>query len=533
MAKLAGLLALATIHGAAIGAYHKLKTHTPQSLVERFNRPSDHFEAYRLSHPEFYSKVSRIRVTQNMAKKAKKAGMVKATKALKRVIKAEKKLLAPAKQRIRNRPRRKAFVGSQMPVRAGSSNVAVFKTALNNHYDVEYTEPVMSVNGSTGFSLTQFSLNPISELTFPWLSKISSNFDRFRWRYLEFYYRTLSGTIGSTQALGAVVMQTNYDPYDAAPTSRLAMEQMAGACSSAPNLSFSHRINAKTSQIMYIFNEATDNGDKRFTQIGTFNFATDAMPNTDAVGELWVRYKVSFYKPRVGNGLTLDTPFAVSTGAIVSGSKCWNSLTNIQSRTLVIANVDGNSFTLQGLTVGIEYLMTFTIDATNTVTWTPVVNAGSGATMTGRFVNSGGSPNAVDQMYAVEGTFHHAICVAYFRATDIGTTMTITGSPSIASSGTGYTQITIAACHNGNVSSSKKVALENNFNERLQSVERMLRRCVLDDSSSSADAQSYDLNPRLALNDVDCDQRLATLRRLQSSVLPPKIDQRSVGSRCG
>jgi len=70
-------------------------------------------------------------------------------------------------------------------------------------------------NGSSSFSLTNFNINPTDPKTFPWLSNLSYLYDQWEPHGIVFEFISTSSEFnGTSQALGAVIMATEYDPFD-------------------------------------------------------------------------------------------------------------------------------------------------------------------------------------------------------------------------------------------------------------------------------------------------------------------------------
>lgn len=79
---------------------------------------------------------------------------------------------------------------------------------------IRHIERILTVNGSTEFSLTQFSCNPGLDSSFPWLSAIATRFEKYKFRSLKFHYTPAAAT-----AAGSVLLVFDFDPMDPAPAS--------------------------------------------------------------------------------------------------------------------------------------------------------------------------------------------------------------------------------------------------------------------------------------------------------------------------
>lgn len=157
--------------------------------------------------------------------------------------------------------------------------------------------------GSSEFLSTSYRLNPTDITTFPWLSGIAESFDQWEPHGVIFeFVSTSSDFNGASQALGTVVMATDYDPSDPAYTGKVEMENADYACSTKPSCNLMHGIECEPSErplkIMYTRDSATN---PAFSSLlGKFQLATVGCSTAGArLGELWVSYDITFYKKQV------------------------------------------------------------------------------------------------------------------------------------------------------------------------------------------------------------------------------------------
>lgn len=152
---------------------------------------------------------------------------------------------------------------------------------------------------STGFNLVNYPINPTNPQVFPWLSTIASLFDQWEPNGVVFEFVSTSSEFnGANQALGAVIMATDYDLQDPLYTSKQQMENSDYACSTKPAVSLMHGIECDASErplkIMYT---STGASDPRFSVLGNFQLATQGVSAANInLGELWVSYDITFYK---------------------------------------------------------------------------------------------------------------------------------------------------------------------------------------------------------------------------------------------
>lgn len=103
---------------------------------------------------------------------------------------------------------RRVMMKSKPNVTAGSKGVLITHR--------EMIGQIISSASTLGYSVDSFTLNPGKYATFPWLSNIAGNFDRYIMRKLRFY--TISNQ--STSVAGRVGLGFDVDSTDVAPADR-------------------------------------------------------------------------------------------------------------------------------------------------------------------------------------------------------------------------------------------------------------------------------------------------------------------------
>jgi hypothetical protein len=172
---------------------------------------------------------------------------------------------------------------------------------------VAHREFVSDVVSTTGFAVNSYSINPGLSDTFPWLSLLAQNFETYELLGLVFEFKTTSGNaISSTNnALGVVIMATEYDSIQPGFTSKQQMEAHEFVSSSVPSASFLHAVecNPKYTVLREQYLRSTaipPNTDLRMYDLGNFQIATQGMQQAGVtIGELWVTYHVRLLKPQI------------------------------------------------------------------------------------------------------------------------------------------------------------------------------------------------------------------------------------------
>lgn len=206
---------------------------------------------------------------------------------------------------------------------------------------LSHREYIGDIISSEDFSLQSYDINPGQEGTFPWLSSIAKHFEQYAFNGLIFEFRSTAGdAIASTNnALGLVVMATDYDVLDATYADKQEMQQSMFCCSGPPSRNLTHPIECDPSTLplnnLYVRSgDESGTRDLRFQDMGKFQVATQGQQLAGVnVGELWVSYDVTFFKTQsppdelfsdcvaydIVSGLDVNNPFGTSP-SLVTGS---------------------------------------------------------------------------------------------------------------------------------------------------------------------------------------------------------------------
>jgi len=190
--------------------------------------------------------------------------------------------------------------------------------------DREYIGDVFSgslVSGSSVFTNTSYFLNPGNSQMFPWLSTIANQFEQYRPNGIIFeFISTSSSYNGTNQALGTVIAATDYDPSDAAFTSKLEMENADYANSSKAANNLMHGIECdlteRGDQVLLVRSGDVGTESKKFYDLGIFQLATMGMSAANVnLGELWVSYDFTFYKKQLLQGQLGNTTLCMTVAS--------------------------------------------------------------------------------------------------------------------------------------------------------------------------------------------------------------------------
>lgn len=183
----------------------------------------------------------------------------------------------------------------------------------------EYIGDIISgsmTGASTDFTVQGFSLNPTDPQTFPWLSRLAALYDQWEPNGIVFeFVSTSSDYNGASQALGAVIIATDYDGLDPAYSSKQEMENSDYACSTKPSDNLLHGIECDPAErptpILYTSRE---NRAVHLSTLGVTQVATQGCSVAGVtLGELWISYDITFFKKQL-HSFESPTPFLASLG---------------------------------------------------------------------------------------------------------------------------------------------------------------------------------------------------------------------------
>lgn len=208
----------------------------------------------------------------------------------------------------------------------------------------EYLRDITVPSTPTTFTNTSYTINAGDTYTFPWLAQVAARYQQYKFNGLIFEFKTLSSDITAGGALGAVMMAANYDVLDSPFEDKIHMENSQYAVSAKPSCTQIHTIecapNETAQKMLYVRSagsSTTTSQDARFFDLGSFQLATVGLPGSagEVLGELWVSYDVSLYKPEIPNTEVLSGK-VLSAGTVNKTTALFGT----------IPALTGNAFTL-------------------------------------------------------------------------------------------------------------------------------------------------------------------------------------------
>jgi len=168
----------------------------------------------------------------------------------------------------------------------------------------EFVGNVYASSVAGAFLNTSYAFNPGNALMFPWLATIAQHYDQWEPHGAVIIFKTLTSTYAASQSLGTVVIASDYDVYDPSYNSKVDMANSEFAVSGNAAQSLMHPIECnageRMTKVLTVGNglyTAVDN--KRFFDLANVQIASEGCLANQLLGELWVTYDLSFYKPQI------------------------------------------------------------------------------------------------------------------------------------------------------------------------------------------------------------------------------------------
>jgi hypothetical protein len=178
---------------------------------------------------------------------------------------------------------------------------------------VSHREFVADVFGAVTFNNIAFPINPGLSTTFPWLSALARNFDKYKFRRLKFCYEPSTATV----LPGTVMLAIDLDASDPSAISKREFMSFEGAskatiwaacCTQMPEMQ----------PLLYNRVGAQPVGtDIKTYDAGNFEFAVSNCDSSAFIGEVYVEYEVELHVPQSVNLVPL---LALAQIATISGT---------------------------------------------------------------------------------------------------------------------------------------------------------------------------------------------------------------------
>lgn len=167
---------------------------------------------------------------------------------------------------------------------------------------ISHHEYIGDISSTVAFNAGTYPINPGISSTFPWLSNVASNFQKYIMHGLVFVFRSTSAdALNSTNtALGYVAGAVEYNVYESAPSTKALMLNISGARDGNPADDNVYPIECSgsiTNQPVHFVRNGGVSDDLAKYDLGAFYLATGGSQAAAVIGELHVSYDVTLIEP--------------------------------------------------------------------------------------------------------------------------------------------------------------------------------------------------------------------------------------------
>jgi hypothetical protein len=178
----------------------------------------------------------------------------------------------------------------------GNTMVQSYGRGLHSQV-ISHSEFVGDVKGSVGFNINTFRINGADAITFPWLSRLATNFEFYRFLSLRAYYKTQT----ATTTTGSLMLAYEYDVADAPPQDKSALLVFEGAVRSPPwqnTVCELSKRDVRGNKWYIAPSAALSDTEKRQQDVALLHVATEGQSSGNVIGELWVEYQCELITPQ-------------------------------------------------------------------------------------------------------------------------------------------------------------------------------------------------------------------------------------------
>lgn len=293
----------------------------------------------------------------------------------------------------------------------------------------EYIAEVTVAN-EPNFNVVSYPINPGNSTTFPWLSTIAKQFEKYSFERLCFVYKKEVSEYATNGQTGKVIMSVDYDASDPAPATKQQMEDTVPHADAMPCESFALQLDVRdlkpnATDAKYVRSGGLPgNSDIKTYDLGNLSVATVGQTSNAVVGELHVVYRVRLIKPVLENLAGAPTNYSVSAystsanTALTTSAGAVLDFVTVQFNGLGIVDAAGQYTPPPG-----NYIATFTVQFTFT----------GNATIATAYLQKNGS--------TIGSTNHPTLT---FTSGTV-TTLPLTQSAYISANGTDYIDVGVEA----------------------------------------------------------------------------------------
>jgi len=261
------------------------------------------------------------------------------------------------KSKARKPKTKKNGSGKVSYIEKANTGSRLVKNSPKNEVRMSRREYITDITPQSGWSVFKLAINPGDSSSFPWLSGVARNFEKYVINRLSIQYKTGQSSI----IPGKIQMGPDFDPSDPSPNTKKELLTYTLACDGPVWQNFQldipkgYLMNQRKYYVRSLGQEVNDL--KLYDACNVFIGSDANSTELSYLGEIWIDYDITLYEPqapliqnslvslakyyRFINGVTNDAPFG--TGLIPE----------IESGSLdVTLDMPGNSITFNEPWVG-------------------------------------------------------------------------------------------------------------------------------------------------------------------------------------
>lgn len=171
---------------------------------------------------------------------------------------------------------------------------------------IRQKELVQALDVTTAFKCQSWLIQPGLSTTFPWLSQVAKLYQRYKFRYLRFYFRSTVSEFDDVGKRGRTVLCCDYDAMAANCSTLQQAEGINPNCPGLPYQQSSLELNPQRltpgSEGKFIRTGLPPAGsDLKTYDAGMFMFCSSGLAVNGQAGELFVEYEVDLLDPLLPN----------------------------------------------------------------------------------------------------------------------------------------------------------------------------------------------------------------------------------------
>jgi len=202
---------------------------------------------------------------------------------------------------------------------------------------IKHREFISDVDGTVAYTATAYPVNPGQSVTFPWLSAIAKNYEKYRFRSLKFCFESAT----SSNTAGLTILAVDLDSSDPTPASKAQIMQYKNASRANAWLEHCTILPEMVPELYVRPGALPTNTDIKTYDAGNLFYAASQFAADGFAGELYAEYEVELHVPQSLAG----GPSAVQS-VQVSGAA---TLTTISQGTLRTFIETGRRFGVQAI----------------------------------------------------------------------------------------------------------------------------------------------------------------------------------------